>query len=139
MAGRPPEVHAGAVPAPDAPDDLAATLARLFVRYDPLEPWLTESHYDETYWDREALRLARRLRAGMQISEVRNALLAVLAESFPGACVGGGSLREDHVDQLTSACWQLVTAAATPTGGEQQRGDRPAPPPDQAWTLASSG
>lgn len=98
------------MPAPDAQDELAAALARLFVRHDPLEPWLTESHADDTYWDGEALLLAHRLTAGMHIGEVRTALLAVLAESFPGVRVGGGTLREDHVDLLTSACWQLMAA-----------------------------
>ncbi|WP_456789483.1 hypothetical protein [Cellulomonas sp. P5_C5] len=90
-----------------APDGLAEELARLFVRYDPLEPWLTESHWDDSSWDKEALRLAGRLTGDMSVGEVRAALLAVLAEPFPGSVVDGGLLRGDHVDALAEACWRL--------------------------------
>ena len=93
---------------PDDEESLAESLAPLFVRYDPLEPWLTESHYDDSYWGEEARLLAGRLTGAMSIDDVRAAVLAVLAERFPGARVDGGALRGDHIDALTGASWHLL-------------------------------
>lgn len=96
------------MPTHDAMDDLADRLAELFVKHDPLEPWLTESHYDDSYWSEEALRLADRVTDGMTVGDTRAALLAVLAERFPGSQVDGGLLRGDNIDALAQACWHLL-------------------------------
>jgi hypothetical protein len=94
--------------APDTSDGLAEQLAKLFVRYDPLEPWLTESHYDDSYWDKEALMLAGRLAGARSVGDVRAAVVAVLAVPFPGSRVDEGMLRGDNIDALVEACWHLL-------------------------------
>ena len=87
---------------------MAKRLAELFVSHDPLEPWLTESHYDDQYWDEEALALAGRLSQDMTIGDVRAALLAVLENTFSPARVNTGLLRGDNIDALAWACWNLL-------------------------------
>lgn len=94
--------------ATDTSDGLAEQLAKLLVRHDPLEPWLTESHYDDSYWDNEALMLADRLAGARSVGEVRAAILAVLAAPFPGSRVDGGTLRGDNIDALAEASWHLL-------------------------------
>ncbi|MBB2923202.1 hypothetical protein [Cellulomonas cellasea] len=94
--------------APDTSDGLAEQLAKLFVRYDPLEPWWTESHYDDSYWDKEALMLADRLASARSVSDVRAAILAVLAVPFPRSHVDDGMLRGDNIDALAEAAWHLL-------------------------------
>jgi hypothetical protein len=93
---------------PDASDGLAEQLAKLFVRYDPLEPWLTESNYDDSYWDKEALMLAGRLADARSVGDVRDLILAVLSVPFPGSRVDGGLLRGDNIDALAEASWHLL-------------------------------
>lgn len=94
--------------ATDTSDGLAEQLATLFVRYDPLEPWLTESHGDDAYWDKEALMLANRIADARSVGDVRAAILAVLAVPFPGSRVDGGMLRGDNIDALAEASWHLL-------------------------------
>ncbi|KGM02834.1 hypothetical protein Q760_11115 [Cellulomonas cellasea DSM 20118] len=83
----------------------------LFVEHDPVESWLTESHYDDDYWRTEASLLADRVTGDMTVHDVRAALLAVLHQTFPGSRVDGGLLRGDNVDALAEACWGLLHTA----------------------------
>ncbi|MBO3095484.1 hypothetical protein [Cellulomonas dongxiuzhuiae] len=93
---------------PGASDGLAEQLAKLFVRHDPLEPWWTESHHDDSSWDEEALMLAGRLADAGSVGDVRALILAVLSVPFPGARVDDGVLRGDDIDALAEASWHLL-------------------------------
>ena len=97
--------------APDDEESLAEVSAPLFVRYDPLEPWLAQSHYDDSYWGEEARLLAGRLTRGDLHRRRACRRAPVLAERFPGARVDGGALRGDHIDALTGASWHLLRLA----------------------------
>lgn len=57
-------------------EGLARIVAQHLREHDPLQPWLTESHWDDSYWDEEARTIARRLEPGM----TRDAIEAVVAE-----------------------------------------------------------
>lgn len=63
---------------------LADEIEELLVKNDPLEPWLTESHYDERYWSKEASEIARRLRSGMELAAVNAVVSRVLGRALPG-------------------------------------------------------
>jgi hypothetical protein len=89
----------------DTQPDVTAAVAALFVEHDPLEPWLTESHWDADYWTDEATILAERLTPGMNVSEVRSAVLDVLHEALPAS-----PLRADRIDALAQSCWNLLHA-----------------------------
>ena len=52
--------------------------------------------------------LAGRMTGDMSLSDVRAALLSVLAETFPGSRADAGLLRGDHIDALTGASWHLL-------------------------------
>lgn len=95
-------------------DSLTRRLAEAFVQHDPLEPWLSESHWDDSYWDGEASLLADRLTQGMTVDEVRAALLDVLGQAFPGSVVGGGALRRDNIEALAEASW-VALRSCTPS------------------------
>jgi hypothetical protein len=92
---------------PDTMTDLASTIASAFVAHDPLEPWLTESHWDEHYWDNEARLVAEQLTAGMDVQATRSLILDVLEQTL-GFVVGPLQLRSDRVDALAAACWQAT-------------------------------
>jgi len=65
-------------------DDLSRAVAELLVQHDPLEPWLTESHWDEDYWLGEATDIARRIRPGMDLAAVRSVVNELIQTSLPG-------------------------------------------------------
>jgi hypothetical protein len=77
--------------------------------WDVLEPWLTESHLDEHYWDDVAERVA----TDDRVVEGREGALAALGDAlrlaFPGAPLEGnnGLFRE----QLAERMDRIVTAA----------------------------
>jgi hypothetical protein len=48
-----------------------------------LEPWLTESHWDEHYWDDVARTVVEQAGEGPSHTAARNALAAALRSSFP--------------------------------------------------------
>ena len=100
------------MPADDARAELAGRLAELLAIHDPLEAWLTESHYDDHYWDKEARALAIRLSKDMTLVNVRAAVVAVLEDAFPHADVDTGLLRGDSIEVLAEACWRLLRTAS---------------------------
>jgi hypothetical protein len=59
-------------------NDLAAKVSSTLRRNDPLDPWLTESHWDDGYWNDEAERIAERLAPGMAAAAVRQVVVEVL-------------------------------------------------------------
>jgi hypothetical protein len=60
-------------------NDLAAKVSSLRTS-DPLDPWLTESHSDDAYWNDEAERIAARLAPGMAAAAVRPVVVEVLGD-----------------------------------------------------------
>ena len=61
-------------------NDLVVTVSTALRRNDPLDPWLTESHWDGGYWNNEAERIAARLSPGMTAPAVREILVDVLGD-----------------------------------------------------------
>lgn len=73
-------------------------------RNDVLEPWLTESHYDENYWDGEARSVVERLSDNPTRSEVRSAVAATLTEAFPN-----GGFRPDFEELLDLIAGEITS------------------------------
>jgi hypothetical protein len=59
---------------------LAAEVSSVLRRNDPLDRWLTESHWDDGYWNDEAERIAARLSPGMSVIAVRQVVVEVLGD-----------------------------------------------------------
>ena len=74
--------------------DLAQRICEALRDHDPLDPWLTESAWDEDYWDGEAAQIAGRLRSGMSAREVRAIVVDVLGELLGHSADGQSGLDE---------------------------------------------
>lgn len=78
--------------------------------HDPLDPWLTESHNDEHYWDDEAAEIAKSLHPTMTAADVRVVLVDVLTRLLPRATVGDGidEWRTARLDAIANAIWRSL-------------------------------
>lgn len=61
-------------------NDLATKVSSALRRNDPLDPWLTDSHWDDGYWNDEAERIVERLAPGMDAAAVRQVVVEVLGD-----------------------------------------------------------
>jgi hypothetical protein len=75
-------------------DELSAFVSAAISTNDPLDPWLTESHWDEHYWDAEAREIAQRLAPGMDTEAVGAIITQVLGEMLGSSADGAAGLRE---------------------------------------------
>jgi hypothetical protein len=85
--------------------ELAVACSHALREHDPLDPWLTESHWDDRYWDFEAEQIATRLDPAMSIAEVRATIVSTLGDSIAPAVDGDGR------DQRRTARLDAVAAA----------------------------
>ena len=76
---------------------LVKSLMAAMTEYDVLEPWLTESQLDDGYWAEEARAVITLVPASPSGSELRDALVAVLANTF-GALESDNGLFRDNLD-----------------------------------------
>jgi hypothetical protein len=83
--------------------------------HDPLDPWLTESHYDERYWNGEAAEIAKALQPEMSAADVRLVVIDVLTRRLPSATAGGG------VDEWRTARLNAIAGAIWHSLGSEQR------------------
>lgn len=93
-------------------EGLADRVAELLVEHDPLEPWLTESHFDEGYWASEACAIAERMQVGMEYDEVRGVIVDVLGTSIPSLLRGGSEssrYAKDQIERVVAALLKLLT------------------------------
>jgi hypothetical protein len=89
--------------------NVASLINAAFLAHDPLEPWLSEGHWDESYWDDEARAVAERLRPGMTLQEVHSTVLGAVEAAFPTFAVDGHvSLRGHQIDAIAAECWHLL-------------------------------
>jgi hypothetical protein len=86
-------------------EELAVAVAAALRDHDPLDPWLSESHWDENYWDHEAERIAERLTPGMDAVAIRAVLVDVL-----GRLLASPADRDDQSQRLDRAS-QAIAAA----------------------------
>lgn len=87
-------------------------------QFDVLEPWLTESHWDENYWDDVAERIVESAGAHPSPGPARDALACALRATFPSVELeaNNGFYREE-LDRRLDA---IVASALDPTisGGD---------------------
>ena len=62
--------------------DLPRRVAQILRDHDPLEPWLTESHWDEDHWLGEATEIVARLRDAVDPVAARQLVVAVVTEKL---------------------------------------------------------
>lgn len=72
---------------------LATTISAALRKHDPLDPWLTESGWDESYWDREASLIADQVEPGMSAAEIRQVVVEVLGDLLGQSADGDEGLR----------------------------------------------
>jgi hypothetical protein len=75
-------------------DELTAAVSSALREHDPLDPWLTETHWDEHYWDQEAQAIADRLTADMDPAAVRAIVMDVLGELLGTSADGKAGFQE---------------------------------------------
>jgi hypothetical protein len=75
-------------------DDLADLISRTLRENDPLDPWITESSWDEGYWNGEAERIANKVTPGMSSQEVRALVVAELSTLLGSSADGEAGLTE---------------------------------------------
>ena len=85
-------------------DDLVSRVNAIMRTHDPLEPWLTESHWDDDFWIREAVEIANRLDRTMTVAAVRDLVDTVLQKSIPGPTDDDGvdEWRTSRIDQIAA-------------------------------------
>ena len=93
-------------------DQLAIAVSSALREHDPLDPWLTESHWDESYWNAEAQQIADRLAPNMDLASVREIVIEVLGGLLGQSADGDAGLREQsrRVDLVAEA---IVAALAS--------------------------
>jgi hypothetical protein len=62
--------------------EFVRALSAALREHDPLEPWLTESHFDDHYWDDIASAVAKAVAAAPGRSGVAQALRSAQREEF---------------------------------------------------------
>ena len=75
-------------------DQLVIAVSSALREHDPLDPWLTESSWDEGYWHAEAQQIADRLAPGMDLASVREIVIEVLGDLLGSSADGDAGLRE---------------------------------------------
>jgi hypothetical protein len=92
---------------------LASAISASLRLHDPLDPWLTESGWDEHYWDGEAEEIARRLSPEMSKADVRRVVVAVLGSLLGTSADGEAGLREQsrRLDLVAAETAQLLATA----------------------------
>lgn len=77
--------------------------------YDVLEPWLTESHWDEHYWDDVATTVAEAVGPNPNRTQVVLALRSALLALF-GELVSNNGLFRDNLDRRLDLIAGIVSA-----------------------------
>jgi hypothetical protein len=91
-------------------DTLASLISSALRGNDPLDPWLTESNWDENYWDGEAHAIALRVNAQMDLAQVRAVVVDVLGSLGGQSADGDAGLQEqarrvDRVVETVIGSW----------------------------------
>jgi hypothetical protein len=87
----------------------AARWSEAIREVEVLEPWLTESHSDEHYWDDVAERVVEILRAGG--ASPRDALAAVLTATFDAPLEADNGFYRDRLSDRLDLIVRRATSA----------------------------
>jgi hypothetical protein len=75
-------------------DTLASLISSALRGNDPLDPWLTESNWDQNYWDDKAEAIALRVNARMDLAQVRAVIVDILGSLLGCSADGDTGLQE---------------------------------------------
>jgi len=88
-------------------------VSRILADHDPLPPWLSEAHWDASYYDREAARIVAELSAARSIVGVRQIVVDVFEQTFPGM-LAYARTTDDRFDARLDAIASAIWAQASP-------------------------
>ena len=91
------------------PADFVRRLSAALREYDVLEPWLTESHWDEHYWDDIAAAVVDEVGPAPSHSELVLALRTALHREF-GELRSNNGLFRDQLDRRLDGIVRSVSA-----------------------------
>jgi hypothetical protein len=66
------------------PSARADAIRRILAEHDPLPPWLSEAHWDDDYYEREAADIARQQHAARSIADIRDLVIRTFDATLPG-------------------------------------------------------
>jgi hypothetical protein len=64
--------------------DRVRAVLRILAQSDPLPPWLSEAHYDDDYYDLQAVHIASALTSAQSVSDIRGLVDRAFEETLPG-------------------------------------------------------
>jgi hypothetical protein len=64
--------------------DRVRAVLRILAQSDPLPPWLSEAHYDDDYYDLQAVHIASALTNAQSVSDIRGLADRAFEETLPG-------------------------------------------------------
>ena len=79
----------------DATHELVRRLTAAMRDHDVLEPWLSESHWDDAYWSGEARAVVDLAQGNRDPAALHDYLVSVLTDRFGGIEAGNGLFRDD--------------------------------------------
>lgn len=88
---------------------MTAVVSSALRQHDPLDPWLTESGWDESYWDAGAAAIALRLTDTMDVAAIRAIVVDVLGELI-GSSADGEAGRQEQSRRLDLIARKIVEA-----------------------------
>jgi hypothetical protein len=95
-------------------DTLASLISSTLGDNDPLDPWLTESNWDENYWDGKAQAIALRANGRMDLAQVRAVIIDILGSLLGYSADGDPGLHEQarRIDRVA----QTIMGSLSSTG-----------------------
>lgn len=88
---------------------LAKSISAALRQHDPLDPWLTESSWDENYWDREAELIAAQVAPAMSAAKIRQVVVEVLNDLLGWSADGQAGL--DYQSRQLDAIAEIISGA----------------------------
>ena len=95
-------------------DRLASLISSALDDNGPLDPWLTESNWDENYWDGKARAIERRANGRMDLAQMRAVIIDVLGSLIGYSADGDVGLQEQarRIDRVA----QTIMGSLSSTG-----------------------
>ena len=88
----------------------------ILAEHDPLPPWLSEAHWDDAYYEREATDIARQLAAARSVVDVRDLVIRTFDATLPGVLDVARQADARLADRLAAialAIWRATFSAGT--------------------------
>jgi hypothetical protein len=88
-------------------DGVKAVL-RILAASDPLPPWLSEAHYDDDYYELQAVHIVAELTKAQSVSEIRGTVDRAFEQTMPGMLAYARTTDnrlDERLDAIAFAIW----------------------------------